>query len=148
MSKHNLNNVNLTVGTTLIKGGYGETDAITFENVQPIAEMTYGADGHEAASFNVITSLLCTITLLPTSLAYTLLSASMALQRALADAPGPLPPLPFLMVDTSNGDTVQSLHCTFIVRPLLSKAKKIGEVTFQLNIRKPVQIRGPLNIPQ
>ena len=148
MSKHNLKNVQLTIGATLIAGGYGETDAITFENVQPVAEMTYGADGHSVPSYNNVKDLLCTITLLPTSLAYTLLSAQLAIQEGLAALPGPLVVLPFLMVDTNNGDTVQSLHCTFLTRPLLSKAKKIGEVTFQLNIRKAVQIRGPLNVPQ
>ena len=146
MSKHNLANVQLTIGTTLIKGGFGVTDAITIENEEPIATMTFGADGHAVPSYNNVNARKATITMMPTSASYTLLSATMEIQIALSKLPGPLLPQPFLMVDANNGTTLFALESVFLERPTPSRGKAVGEETFVLSLNKITEVRGPLNL--
>ena len=147
MSKHNLANVQLTVGFALIAGGFGPTDAITFTNDAPISTVTRGIEGEVVPSFSRIKSLTCRISLLPTSVAYTALVAELDAQ-ALAASLGPLPPLPFLMVDANNGTTVSALNTIFLDAPTPSRGKAVAPETFTLSLSVVTKILGPLNVPQ
>ena len=148
MAKNNLSNVILTVGFGLISGGFGSTDAITVENEEEAVTMVFGGTGHAVANYNNVDALKVSITLMQTSLAYTIMSATMEAQFLAARAPGPIVPLPFMMVDNNNGDTIAALRTVFTERPVMTKAKGVTEAVFVLSLTGVTQIRGTLNVLQ
>lgn len=144
---YDLKSVVCTVGGVGING-YGETDAIGFEWDEEIVSRTVTADGQTIYSRNNNRGLMATITLSQKSRAYTLLSGLLEAQHGdnLGIAPPFIPPLPFFLVDPSNGDTISSGECVFVTRPASDKGKTVGEVQFQLHMPSPKVTNGLANL--
>lgn len=126
---YDLSTVQLVVGGVLVSG-YAEDGGIEFENAAPIAEVTTGADGLTVRSRTSNDDLVCRITVSEASRAYNLLAGLMQVQAA---APV-LTPLPFLLVDPQNGDTVSAPYAIFTERPVPSKGSRVGDRTFVLHL--------------
>ena len=67
--------------------------------------------------------------MLETSKAYRDVAAQMLLQ---INTPFTLLPLPFLMRDLINGDTVASVGAVFLTRPTMAKTRRVGERVFSI----------------
>jgi hypothetical protein len=144
--QYDLKRVICTIGGAAVSG-YGEEDAIGLEWDEDIFERTVTADGQTVYSKNNNRGLMVTITVMQSSRAYLLLAAQMELQTG--DTRGvPVPiftPLPFFLVDPSNGDTIGGA-AVFMTRPAPGKSKTVGEVQFQLHIGSPVIAYGLANL--
>ena len=127
MKTYDLSKVILVVGTFKV-GGYGEDGGIEIEQAADIGEVTVGADGESVFSRNNNRLLYVNVTVLETSAAYKNLAAAMKIQEALPI----IIPMPFLMQDLINGDSVQNAYCTFVQRPGMAKGRKVGTRTFRL----------------
>ena len=144
---YDLKGVICTVGGTGING-YGETDAVSVEWDEEIVSRTVTADGQIIYSRNNNRGMMVTITLSQKSRAYTLLSVLLEGQHGdnLGIAPPGILPLPFFLVDPSNGDSISSGECVFVSRPAPSKGKTVGEVSFQLHLPSPKVTNGVANL--
>jgi hypothetical protein len=128
---YDLAQVVLVVGGVPI-GGYGEDGGIEIAPVAPIHEVSVGADGLTVASKVNNTDAIATITLNEMSAGYLALAAIMKVQEL---NPTPLLiPIPFLLIDPSNGDQISSAYTIFVDRPTLSKGRTAGERVFTLHL--------------
>jgi hypothetical protein len=128
---YDLSKVILVVGGVPI-GGYGEDGGIEIEPIAPIHEVSVGADGLTVASKTNNTDARASITLSEMSAGYLALAALMKLQEL-----NPLPvliPLPFLLVDPSNGDQISSAFVIFLDRPTITKNRTAGQRVFTLHL--------------
>jgi structural protein KPP10_ORF10 len=132
---YDLRNVICTIGGTAVEG-YGESDAIDFEWDDARATLTMTADGKAIYSRTNNRALTVTITLSQTSRTYLMLMGMLELQHGKGGAPAPpfIPPLPFFLLDPSNGETFSSFDCVFMTEPAPSKGKEVGEVEFELSL--------------
>ena len=128
MKTYDLSKVRCIVGTFVI-GGFAADGGVEIEQAADIGEVTTGATGETVFSANNDKTLFVNITVLETSKSYRNLAALMKLQEARI---GPILPLPFLLVDAINGDTISSAYATFVARPGLAKGKTVGERVFRL----------------
>lgn len=128
---YDLAKVQLVVGGVPI-GGYGQDGGIEIAPAAPIHEVNTGADGLTVASKMNNTDAIATITVSEMSLGYATLGGLMKAQE-LNPAPV-LVPIPFLLIDPSNGDTVSSAFVIFVDRPTLGKARVAGERVFTLHL--------------
>lgn len=146
-STYNLANVVCTVGGVAISG-YGETDAIGLEWDEEIHAVTVTADGQHIYSRNNNRGMTVTVTLSQKSRAYPLLAQLLEAQTGdnIGIAPPVLLPLPFGLIDPSNGDTYASLSCVFLDRPAPSKGKVVGDVQFKMHLSSPLVSNGLANL--
>tara|TARA_R110000824_G_scaffold30668_7_gene100632 strand:+ start:6821 stop:7273 length:453 start_codon:yes stop_codon:yes gene_type:complete len=129
--EYDLSKVILTVGGIPI-GGYGSDGGVVVEWVAPIYEVNVGADGLTVASKVNNTDATATITLNEMSAGYAALGGLLKIQEN-DPTPG-LIPIPFLLIDPGNGDTVASAFVIFTDRPSISKARVAGERAFTLHL--------------
>jgi len=127
LKTYDLQSVYLTLGGYRI-GGYGEDGGIEFEYSADIGELKTGADGQSVFSRINNPAMLCTITVMETSLSYKQLANLMQAQAALEQ----IERLEFSMEDEINGDKVTEQYATFIARPVPSKGKAAGERQFKI----------------
>jgi hypothetical protein len=119
--------------------GFGDTDAISFEWAEDIAEAHTTADGDTIYSRLNNRAVTVTVTLSQKSRAHTLMFALTETQHG--DASGIHPPimlgLPFFLLDPSTGETISG-SAVILSRPTSNKGKTIGDVQYKLHIGKPV----------
>jgi len=128
---YDLAKVILTVGGVPI-GGYGEDGGVEIAPIAPIHEVSVGADGLTVASRMNNDDALATITLNEMSAGYAALGALMKVQEL---NPTPvLIPVPFLLIDPSNGDTIASAFVIFVDRPTMAKGRTAGDRVFTLHL--------------
>ena len=128
---YDLSKVVLVVGGVPI-GGYGQDGGIEIAPLAPIHEVSVGADGLTVASKTNNTDAVATVTLSEMSAGYLALAAIMKIQEL-----NPLPvlvPIPFLLIDPSNGDQVSCAFVIFLDRPTISKGRAAGERVFVLHL--------------
>ena len=140
---YDLRHVYALVGVYDISG-YGEDGSIEFEWMEDLGELTVGSDGEEIVfSRNNNNVLTVTITLMETSTAYRDMMGLMAAQQALIA----IVPLPFMMIDANNGDSVVDSYAVFLTRSAPSKGKKAGSREFKIALPDPKVVFGILNSP-
>lgn len=113
-------------------GGYGEDGGLEYEFAEDIGEMTVGALGDAAFSYNYNDLVFVNVTVMETTRTYrdlyTLLAAQLtALRQGL-----PITPLNYFHQDANNGDLVTSAYAAFIQRPGPTKQRTVSERTFRL----------------
>lgn len=124
--------VQLTVGNFLI-GGFGEDGGVEFEWDADIGEITNGATGETVFSANNNFTARVNITVLESSGSYRDLGILLKAQEV-ASAIGFAIPIPFAMLDSISGDNISTPTALFTQRPTQSKARTVGERTFQMVI--------------
>jgi len=143
-SSYNLKAVTLSIGGIPITGGFGENDAITLEWVANNYSAKTSADGRRHYSVINDETLKVTLTLMPTTRAYTLLAGQMQAQKAAA-ATGVLLPQAFHLFDLNNGDTFSGDTTVFMTKPSPSKGLEESEVTLELEVPNARALFGTLN---
>lgn len=136
-----LKNVVCTVGGVPISG-YGEEDAVRFDWVGDLVERQETVEGGIIYARRLGREVLCTITLMATSRAISLLQGLFTAQHGV---PAVIVPLPFYFVDPALGDFVSG-QCVFLRHPLPSKGRTVGEVEYQLSLSNPVVQLGVFNV--
>lgn len=128
-------------------GGYGESDALSFEWSEEITSRKSTADGQIVHSRNNNRECIVTITLMQTSRAIPLLLGLLETQHGdnLGIAPPVVVPMAFQMLDPSTGDELAGT-AIFVNRPAPSKSKDVGEVEFMLSIDSPRYVLGAANL--
>jgi hypothetical protein len=137
IKSYDLKLVICTIGGVAISG-YGENDAVGIEWSGPIAEPKVTADGDYIYSRTNDRGMTITLTLSQKSRAHLLLYGLTETQHG--DNAGVHPPimipLPFLLVDPSNGEIISG-PAVVLDRPAPSKGKTVGEVQYKLHIGSP-----------
>ena len=119
-----------TVGGVPI-GGYGADGGISIEPVAAINEVTVGADNLTVASKVNNSDGIATITLSEMSLGYAALAGFMQTQRL----PSPvLIPLPFFLLDPTNGDQMSSANTIFLEPPTIAKNRTASDRVFRVHL--------------
>lgn len=128
-------------------GGYGESDALSFEWSEEITSRKSTADGQIVHSRLNNRECIVTITLMQTSRAIPLLLGLLETQHGdnLGIAPPVVVPMAFQMLDPSTGDELAGT-AIFVNRPAPSKSKDVGEVEFMLSIDSPRYVLGAANL--
>lgn len=143
---YDLKNVVCTVSGVPISG-YGETDAVGLEWSSELVEAKPTADGQYVYSRLNDRGLTVTITISQKSLAYPILWGLIETQHGdnLGIHPPIILPLPFALIDPSNGETIMGVG-VMLARPAPSKGKTIGDVQFKLHIGNPVVTPAVANV--
>jgi hypothetical protein len=142
---YDLSRVVLVVAGVPIRG-FGEDGGVEIEFTGPIYEVTEGADGLTVASKTNRTDAVATVTLSEKAVGYLALSIIMKAQELT-----PLPilvPLPFLLLDPSNGDVTTAAFTIFLDRPTITKNRVAGERVFTMHLAgvSITQIYGAANV--
>lgn len=116
--------VQLVVDGNLISG-LGE-GGVSFEVLSDVSETEAGLDGETVSSFIRDERILATITLQQQSRANALLWASYRVQKEAVENGVERPPMPFLLVDPINGDTIADAKAVFEGVPAPSKDRQAG----------------------
>ena len=142
---YDLKGVICSVGPVTING-YGEEDAISFEWAAPLIDETVFADGTVAVTRTNDRRLYARISLMSTSGAIPQLATALELQHGdIARAAGSAIPLPFFLMDITNGDVVAGT-CFFMSHPLPNKRREVGDLEWRLMLPNPSIQLGSFNV--
>lgn len=124
--------VQLVIGGIAIQGI--AEGGISFEMLADASETEVGIDGETATSFIADERVRCTVALMATSASNAALMGLYRAQQEAVDNGIERPPLPFLMVDTINGDEIPEPQAVFerIPGPNKAQASGVREWTFLL----------------
>jgi len=127
---YNLKLCFLTIGGQRIEG-FGEDEAVSFEERSDTVEPTTGADGQHTVSVLNDDSMIATITVMENSRACQILRAQQVAQKAEAAA-GSIIRRPFGLTDSISGDRINDDFCTFMNEPGPNKARTVGTREFRV----------------
>lgn len=127
---YDLRAVHLTVAGIPISG-YGPDEGVVITPHGDIGEITVGATGLTVFSRSNDFDATMTVTVLESSKSYTALAGLMKAQGLI---PGAIVPLPILMLDIINGDTLFAAYGVFTKYPEMSKRRSVSTRVFELHI--------------
>ena len=126
---YNSNETGLSVGGFQIDSGYGPDEFCSIEPNEDDFDYEVGTDGEVSLNKNLDNTAIATVTLMQTSDGN---AAMTALYQAKLLGNGATGVVPFVMIDTINGESIVSTEAVILRAPTAGFGKKAGTREWRL----------------